>query len=296
MYYIPYEIERRDLVWPRGASGNFILSQLHIDTNITYHVNEKNEYFFEHCKAYTDVDYSTSDSTYVYLKDNMDIIYQLAHDIKQLKNIIWEDRWFLSLLVSLLNDIKSMDYSFCKHIIDGLDKPLLARICIPKVKNSVLISTGYHNKILAKFKQENIIICGRHVPDINNYLNVDPLNKDFKNYLNNDINYNFGYIGFDENSKSHEYVTKLRSLKHNDNTLFAMKNSLYQKEVIRIKKLHPEHENFDWGLLFFEKAEDEWERLFCYYEKKQQWDTYKTQIIENVNLYMENNDRVLDIE
>lgn len=303
MLYLPFEQTRRDLIFPRGAGGNFIMYMLSYDThrNNLNHDSGDNEYFFDH--TYIFRDNILKNNFFEFVQLNKDKIISINSSWKNLHKYrkgvasIFVDTWIYQSFKELTN--LSIDE------LGWLDFSIYCRIPWHHIDNSVMLSTTLHNDIISKYsnKSYKYLTCARHTPDTMAYYGAQPFNSEnkFLNHLQNGMNYEFGFIDFDFNNDAFKYVALLRYGKHSSvapkHVLDYLKTSIrdvFVKEVTKVKELFPNHTSFKWEELFFDKNTDTWERLFEYYDRKSVWDTYKSEIMEHVNHYMYENDKLYE--
>ena len=303
MLYLPFKQPRRDLIFPRGSGGNFIMYMLSYDTygNNMNHDSGDNEYFFDHTHKFRDN--ILKNNFFEFVQVNKDKIISANSSWKNLHKYrkgvvsIFVDTWIYQSFKELTE--LSIDE------LGWLDFSIYCRIPWHNIDNSVMLSTTLHNDIISNYSNKNYkyLTCARHTPDTMAFYGARPFNSEnkFLNHLQNGMNYEFGFIDFDFNSDAFKYVVLLRYGKHlsvaPSHVLNYLKTSLhdvFSKEVAKVKALFPNHTSFKWEELFFDKNTDTWERLFEYYDRKSVWDTYKSEIMEHVNHYMYENDKLYE--
>ena len=302
MLYLPFEQTRRDLIFPRGAGGNFIMYMLYYDThgnNLNYDASD-NEYFFDHTHLFRDN--ILKNNFFEFVQVNKDKIistkssWNNSNKYRKGTASMFVDTWLYQSLGGLTK--------LSIYELGWLDFSIYCRIAWHHIDDSVMLSTTLHNDIISNYSNKNYkyLTCARHTPDTMAFYGARPFNSEnkFLNHLQSGMNYEFGFIDFDFNDMF-KYVTMLRYGKHSSvapkNVLDYLKTSprdVFAKEVTKIKELFPNHVSFKWEELFVDKNTDTWERLFEYYDRKSIWDNYKSEIMEHVNHYMYENDKLYE--
>ena len=286
MNYKPFETTRKDLVFPRGAGGNFIMHQLHIDEfrGATLSPNDRNEFFFDHTKAYR------NDTLYAKYYDFLDRHKKCIADMySSAKNVTaWSEGWAISYLYDFV-----FSDEFTRKNIEHIPHQQFTRIANSAVGNSVRFTTQLHNDIISEYKKDGIIVCAHHTPDLYAFLHADLYNRDYKNYLNNELNYYYGFINIrKDDTEVYDYINQIRAIKRNRN-ISDFGSNTYEREVEIFPRLFPNCQLFDWRALFLEFNEDLWEELFVYFEKEHNWKDYRNDIIDNVKSYTDKNNKLL---
>lgn len=284
MFYKPFETKRKDLVFPRGAGGNFIMQHLNIDAYKEMNFDKNNEYFFNHTDAYKHRDVVIP--FYEFLSNSLDLITTMNESVKTAKD--WSEGWAVSDLYE-----RRTSNEFSLEAVTHMCHQQYSRIANGAVKGTILFSTRLHNNIISQYKSDGIITCAHHTPDLYAFLHADMHNKSYRDYLNNDLNYYYGFIHIEKSDiEAYNYINRIRSIKHNrDISKFGV--NTYEREIEIFPKLFPNCKLFNWRVLFLEFNEDLWEELFVYFDKEQNWKNYKNDIIENVREYTEKNNKLL---
>lgn len=279
--YNPYHHPRRDLIFPRGAGGNFIMSMLNLDRNI-YNSNNNNEYFFYHSYAYhTSANLERFKKIILKHYDEILDICKQANKFEHTQSRMWI--YNETLRVTELIKKNSFDDS------QKLDYTVYPKIAYQNIPNSVEISVLLHNGILSTHTEHSTFItCAEHIPTTYYYRFAKPYDFEFFKCLKNEMNYEYAFIDITD-AESFDYINTLRMYKHSRFDIFNS-DTRYETEITQFNR---GVKTFDWRQLFKNIDIDTWEEMFDYYDKHNIWKIYNKKIIEHIKEYVLVNDSIV---
>ena len=262
--------------------------QLNIDTysdvaDIRYDTN--NEYHFDHTRAYRDEELIAS--LYEFLLQHSEVIERMYESSRTVT--AWSEGWAIE---DLYNKITNEDFSI--DTVRYICHQQYSRVVNKAVDSSILFSTMLHNNVISQYKTDGVITCAHHTPDLNSFLQADVRNKEYRNYLNYDLNYHYAFVTV-EKGYYYDYMCGLRSIKHGATNFNRVDSAhSYEYEIEIFPRLFPNCVQFDWKVLFFDQDKDLWEELFDYFGKIHIWNEYKDIILRNINNYTNKNNFIID--
>lgn len=280
--YNPYQHPRRDLIFPRGAGGNFIMAMLNADKNI-YNSNINNEYFFYHSYAYHNkINLDIFKKIILKYFDEIVDLCKKAEEFKHTHSRIWIYNDMLKVLTAI------KDNSF--NVTQKLDYTVYPKIVNHLLPNSVEISVLLHNDILSTHTTLNdkFITCAEHIPTTYYYRFAKPHDSEFFRYLKTQMNYEYAFINITD-AESFDYINTLRMYKHSNFESFNP-DIRYETEITQFNR---GVRTFDWKFLFKNIDTDTWEDMFAYYGKHNIWKMYNKKIIEHIKEYVTANDDIV---
>jgi hypothetical protein len=279
--YNPYRHPRRDLIFPRGAGGNFIMAMLNIDKNI-YNSNSINEYFFYHSYAYHNSTNLTRFKKIIlkYYNEIVDICAEAPYFEHTNTKL-----WIYNEVLRVAKLIK--ENSFCDT--QKLDYTVYPKIAYQNISNSVEISVLLHNDILSGYTEHSeFITCAEHTPTPFYYRFASTYDFEFFKYLKNEMNYEYAFVDITD-AESFDYINTLRMYKHSNFNTFDP-DVRYETEITQFNR---GVKTFNWRHLFNDIDIDTWEELFDYYDKHSIWKIYNKKIIEHIKKYVNINDDIV---
>jgi hypothetical protein len=280
--YNPYRHPRRDLIFPRGAGGNFIMAMLNLDKKI-YNSNNSNEYFFYHSYAYhNSANLERFKKIILKYFDEIIDICTKAEKFKHTHSRMWIYNELLRNITAIkensFNDAQKLDYTVYPKIVNHL------------LPVSAELSVLFHNDILSAhtISTDRFITCAEHIPAPYYYRFAKPYDFDFFKYLKNEMNYEYAFVDITD-AESFDYINTLRMYKHSCFDTFNP-DTRYETEITQFNR---GVKIFNWRQLFKNIDIDTWEELFDYYDKHSIWKIYNKKIIEHIKKYVNINDDIV---
>lgn len=260
--------------------------QLNIDAYLDatdIHGDSNNEYYFNHTYAYRHD--AVIYPLYEFLLQNLEAVKAVYESSRSVAD--WSEGWAIEDLY-----YRTIDENFSIDTVRNMCHQQCSRIANKAISGSVLLSTQLHNKIISQYKTDGIITCAHHMPDLYPFLQIDMRNKEYRNYLNYELNYHYALITV-EKGYYYDYICGLRSRKHGVAN-FNLGEHSYETEIEIFPRLFPNCVQFDWKVLFIDQDAGLWEELFNYFDKTHVWNEYKDVILKNISEYTIENNLIID--